>query len=236
MAARADYVSFTPRSTARIISSRRPLSGRKYGVVISTLSLALASSVWNSMRARVDWPDVRLLSITSVTLLGRLFASKQKYSSSVRSSPDASNQFSTNVACMDDDGVTLDAAHRVAPARALSLRDQPMVRESCSAHERHLAVDDENFAVRSAVQSRQLVPLESVIPLDAAAGVFQFFEVAVPRCEAADRVQNDVDLDASSGPFRERLHESPRHFTLLEYVRFQIDAALRFEIACSSAS
>src|SRR5438105_738421 len=52
----------------------------------------------------------------------------------------------------------------------------------------------------------------------------QFLEVTVPRSEAADGVDHQIDLHSRAGAFGQGFNEAACHFALLENVGFEVDA------------
>src|SRR4030095_13037868 len=77
------------------------------------------------------------------------------------------------------------------------------------------------------IQTRQRMPAEAVVPGDAAARSGQVCEITVPGGEAANGVQNQVDLDPGARPLGECVDEPLRDFSFLENVGFERDAAAR---------
>src|SRR6185295_1265327 len=124
------------------------------------------------------------------------------------------------------DGVAFDAKHRVAPTRALAPSIQPVIADARAADESDPAVHDYQLAMRAIVDSRQRMQADRVIPFDASARRRERFEIFVPGCKAADRVDHKIDLDAGSGPIGKRFDESMSDSSLLKDVSFDIDVVL----------
>src|SRR6185295_17958492 len=131
------------------------------------------------------------------------------------------------------DGVAFDAKHRVTPTRALAASIQPVIADARAADESDPAVHDYQLAMRAIVDSRQRMQADRVIPFDAPTRRRKRFEIFVPCCKAADRVDHKINLDSGSRPVGKRFDESMSYSTLLKDISFDIDVVLgvanRFE-------
>src|SRR5207247_7719747 len=96
-----------------------------------------------------------------------------------------------------------------------------------TARECDAAVDDEELAVRAVVETRQAVPHDPLIRLDATASFAERLRAAAKGAEAADGVHDDGDADAGAPTLGQRVDELLADLALLEDVALHVDRLAR---------
>src|SRR6185312_2813823 len=115
------------------------------------------------------------------------------------------------------------AAHRIAPSRVAGGALVPVVVYSGASDETDLPIDDHQLAMRAVIDLRYQIDPERVIPLDASAGFDEFPEPALANTEAADEIDDQLDLHARPRPLRESIAKFRADLALVEDVGLQID-------------
>src|SRR2546421_483207 len=90
-----------------------------------------------------------------------------------------------------------------------------------------LAIDDQDVAVRAVVEALQRVPGDRLIPVDAATGGAQRFEIILGGVQAADTVDNDAHGDAGARALGEHLQDLVAGASAQEEIDLEMDAAPR---------
>ena len=122
----------------------------------------------------------------------------------------------------------LDARHRVPPwAPSLLFWKGPPVGHTGSADERRHAIDDQQLAMGAIVDSVERVPANRLVRLNAAPRRAKTGDGPSPQAEAADRIDDDRDVDAVARAFAERVDEPLRHPSGVKDVALHVDRARR---------
>ena len=125
------------------------------------------------------------------------------------------------------DDRSFDPAHGVAPgAPAAAARVEPPVSDARAAGERDLAVDHQQLAMRPVVDPVQRVPAHRLVGHDPHACGPQPPHRPSPQANAADRVDDDGDVDAVAGALAQRVDERLADAAVLEDVALHVDRAL----------
>ena len=121
----------------------------------------------------------------------------------------------------------LDSHHRIAPGSRALPAERPPVGNPGAAGKRDPPVDDQQLTVGAVVEPREREPPQPLIGLDAAPGLSQPPHGTATQAEAADRVDDDRDVDAVPRTIRERGDELVGDLPGLEDVELHVDRVRR---------
>src|SRR5689334_3482504 len=119
-------------------------------------------------------------------------------------------------------GGTGNPDHRVAPAGMILIELLvPLVRDSGTADESNLSVDNQQLAMRAIVVARELVPAGRVIPGKLPAGSCELVKILFVGPHAAERIEYDIYAHAGPGTFRQSIDVASGNLALPPDVGFK---------------
>src|SRR5436305_13756028 len=113
---------------------------------------------------------------------------------------------------------------RVAPQSMNPAIAFPVIRNSLSADKSHNAVDDQNFSMRSEIDSRKMDETEN---LHCHTGAFHQLNRATVDSVTSERILKKMHFHTVARAFRKRFSESVRDFAFAEQEVFECNRALR---------